>query len=162
MKFITVEATADHMAEIAVTARQQDKDEVFYQTGKPLSECLDYAYAVSPWSRAAYWGGKLAVVWGTEMIDNGKAIGCPWLTATPAIYTAKKEFKELSLEISKQLRDGYMYLANHVYTKNTAAIKWINWMNFVVYPPVRHGPQKKMFHPFDWRSPICVQPVALA
>jgi len=160
MRFITVDATSDHMAEMSVTARQQDKDEVFYQTGRPLRECLDYAYAVSPLSKASYWDGKLAVVWGTETFDKTKAVGIPWLTATPAIYKAKKEFKELSVEMGKQLREGYLYLANHVYTKNTAAIKWIKWMNFVVYPPVRHGPQKKMFHPFDWRSPICVQPQA--
>ena len=161
MRFITVDATSDHMAEMSVTARQQDKDEVFYQTGRPLRECLDYAYAVSPWSHAAYLDGELAVVWGTELIDKARAIGCPWLTATPAIYRAKQEFKELSAEMSKQLREGYLALYNHVYSKNVAAIKWVKWMNFIIEPAVPHGPQKKLFHPFSWRSPLCVWPQAV-
>jgi hypothetical protein len=155
MKFITVEATADHMAEIAVTARQQDKDEAFLQAGLPLEQCLDYSYIQSAWVNAAYWEGKLAAVWGVQTTDRQKAEGSPWMVATDAMYQAPKAFMNLSAEIRRDIREGYLYLENHICAANVAAVRWLRWMHFTIHPAVPYGLRGELFHRFDWRSPLC-------
>ena len=142
--------TEDVLAEAATVAREIDRQEAIYQTGKPLEEAMWSSFKMSSSSFAGRLDGELVVVWGVCALAPLEGIGQPWLVATPAIDRATFPFLRRCCYYLSDIKVGYDVLWNVVWEENRTAIGWLRWMGFEMKPMRKIGPYSKTFVPFLW------------
>lgn len=108
-------------------------------------------YSRDAWSVIV--NGKLLFICGVGRTSLIGDVGCPWLLGTTHISQFPKEFYKQSLQIVNEIRQNYKLLINHVYTKNTVAIRYLKRMGFELKDPVPHGANGELFHPFGMVTP---------
>lgn len=145
------EGTPAHVAEIATTAREVDRLEIFYQTGKGLPEALEYAFDLSTRVWAGYVDDKLITVWGVALGSVADGVGVPWQLATDDLERVAVPFIRRCWHYRNIMREGYDVLHNNVWAGNHTSIRWLKWMGFKLGEPVPMGPFREMFIPFSWK-----------
>ena len=145
------ELDVDTLAEAAVLAREIDKEEAVYQTGKLIKDALWDAYRMSSSSYAGRLDGELVCVWGVCATAPMEGLGAPWLVATPKLEDAAVPFLRRCWYYLNKMKSDYDMLFNIVYAENTTAIQWLTWMGFEMNEAQLYGPMSKPFIPFYWR-----------
>ena len=138
------------LAEAAVSAREIDRQEALYQTGKPLEDALWRTYQMSNGGYAGRLDGELVCVWGVCALAPLEGIGQPWLVATPALDRAAFPFLKQCWYYLNIMKTENDVLWNVVWNRNKAAIQWLTWMGFKMKKPRRVGPYREIFVPFEW------------
>lgn len=133
-------------------AREVDKVEAIYQTGKPLSEAIYDSYRMSSSAYAGWYGDDLVCVWGVCALAPMSGIGVPWLVATPALENAAVPFLRHCWYYLNKMKSEYEFLFNMVYSENDTAIQWLSWMGFEMSEAEPHGPMSMPFIPFRWKG----------
>jgi hypothetical protein len=138
------------IAEAVALARDIDREEALYQTGKPLEDALWDTYQMSPGGYAGRLGDELVCVWGVCALAPLEGIGQPWLIATDALNKAAFPFLKHCWYYLNDMKTDYDFLWNVVYEENASAIAWLRWMGFRMTPARKIGPYGKNFIPFEW------------
>lgn len=155
MDISIVPATPVHIAAMARRARQIDRVEAYYQTGRTLPDALAYAARISSEIWAGRVDGDLVALWGVGAIQPLSGIGAPWLVATDRLNDVAIPFLRRNKANLDRLRQSYDVLRNVVYAENTSAIRWLKWMGFKMQDPRPFGPLNKPFRQFEWRTKTC-------
>lgn len=95
--------------------------------------------------------GYCIAIFGVGSIDDDG--GCPWLLASDELFDKhSKEFVKQCAGFAKRLARNYRWLFNYVAVENTKAIRWLEWLGFIVdrqTPTVFKG---MTFYPFWYRK----------
>ncbi len=141
-----------HLDEIAVTAREIDKEEIWLQTGKPLGQVLVGAIDCSSESWAGYADDDLVCIWGVTVGDISRGVGVPWLIATDGLEEITVPFLRRGWYYLNRMKVTYPILQNVVYEKNVTAKRWLQWMGFDMGEIVEYGAHRAPFRHFQWRQ----------
>lgn len=144
-----VPATSAHAAELALTMRQQDRDEVWAQSALHPALALGASLGGSKQAWTGLVDGRVAVMWGVcpadEMDDSE---GIVWLLGTDELVLHARKLIRMARVCLDEMHGIYPTLSNHVDERNTVAIRWLKWLGFDIFPTVPYGPFKAPFHPF--------------
>jgi len=144
-----VPATTAHALELSLTMRQADRDEVIAQSGvhPGLAIGMSLGNSVKAWTGLA--DGKVACIWGVSADDDDAEVGIPWMLGTDLIAQHSVRFLIESRGALDEMQAMFPILRNHVDERNKAAIKWLRWLGFKIFPTVPFGPYNMPFHPFS-------------
>ena len=141
--FIRVTVPSD-LAELALTMRQEDREEVFHASrGTPLS-ALNKGFSTSHTCHTIEWNNKVVAIFGVGGVRG--VIGCPWMLGTVELKRCWSLLRECR-EILKGYLEDYKYLSNACWSKNDVHIKWIEWLGFTFEgEDIRNGETFLHFH----------------
>lgn len=73
-------------------------------------------------------------------------VGAPWLLGTNELEANARDFLRMSRDFKDQLLRRYSILRNFVDVRNTASIRWLEWLGFSLLDPVEmRGYQFRLF-----------------
>ena len=146
------ELTEYDVEEIATTARDIDKEEIWLQTGQDLDEALSDAIDFSSESWAGFVDYELVVIFGVSVGSIKDGIGIPWLIGTDQIEDVSVPFLRRGWYYLNRMKSSYDILQNVVYDKNVIAKRWLNWMGFEMGSVIEYGRHRAPFRRFEWRA----------
>jgi hypothetical protein len=144
-----IQADEDVAMDIGLNIREQDELEVRLSHGMSGLEAVLDSYIESDICMAIEG-------------DNGQPVGITgvcgdriWLLGTYALTATKNHRRELCIYgrewVDYCLEETGGPIGNHVYSKNTASIRWLKFLGFTVEHPEPYGPSAALFCPF-WRE----------
>ncbi len=146
-----VPARPEHLAPIAQAMREADRAEVWAAAMLRPGEALALSLAASPLAWAGLVDGRPACLFGASAAAPGSDHGVPWLLGTDAVEGNAVAFLRRNRPYVEAMQDRFGILSNHVDARNTASIRWLGWLGFILGDAVPLGPFALPFHPF-WRT----------
>lgn len=141
--------TADDIEPIAAAARQPDRDEIEQGCGQSIASALTLGLRSSVAAHVIAWGDTPLAAFGDVCYSPGAGIGIPWLISTEAIERHPRAFLRICKPLVAQMLDRHQTLINYVDTRNTAAIRWLEWLGFSMGSPTPYGPNQLLFRQFE-------------
>jgi hypothetical protein len=149
-EYAVVPATSAHIAELALTMRQADRDEAIAQTGIHPALALGLSVGNSDAVWAGLADGKVLCVFGVSDVgDPSGDVGAPWMLGSDLLVVHQRKFLRHCAECVEKMQTMFPVLQNHVDERNITAIRWLRWLGFVILPTEAHGPYGLPFHPFE-------------
>ena len=134
------------VSDLSGTMRQEDKDEIWHLARKTPEEALMAAYLGCEFNRTVLLDGRVACIFGV----GGKKgeVGIPWMLASDLLVKIRKPFLRESKEWLERMSEGYPYLYNMAWEKNTEHIRWLKWLGFDFKVPKPAGPDGEYYIEF--------------
>lgn len=143
-------ATAFDARLLAASMRPADRAEI-EAGGFGLHEAIQRSLDTSEAAWAVCAGDELLGLFGTNPIGSPEAkVGAIWLLTTTAVESHALPFLRASRYVMKLVSKKYRVLLNFVDENHEAALKWVSWLGFRVYPPEPYGRHGAPFHPIVW------------
>lgn len=142
-------ASPDDIEALASKIRPEDVAEIRAASGLAPDVGLKRSFALSThvWAARHRREGVIAV-WGVGPLSLAAGRGCPWLLASPALDRFGRQIVGLSHPLLARMRAAYPDLENHIDARNRRAVRWLEWLGFVVEPPAPWGAEGLPFHRF--------------
>lgn len=140
-------ATNEDLIALAADMRQADKDEVYASGGYSPLEALFDSAANSDFTHAILFNGQVGFVVGVDGTH-----GVVWALTGNLVNKYPKEFARVTRAIVHGLSRKYPVLQNMVDARYSAALRWVRWLGFKVYPAVPFGVEGLPFHPIILES----------
>ena len=144
--------TADDLALIAHNMRESDREEAWASHHFTPAEALAHSISVS--RGTAFVGeadGVPICVFGVQPPSLLGTVACPWMLGTDGVNVHSKPFLKRSLQWVRGISREFPELENYVDARNTASIRWLRWLGFMIYDPEPWGRDGLLFHRFDMR-----------
>jgi hypothetical protein len=141
--------TADDIDPIARSARQADRDEIEEGCGQSIASALTLGLRSSVAAHVIAWGDTPLAAFGDVCYSPGAGIGIPWLISTDAIEQHPRAFLRICKPLVAQMLERHQTLINYVDTRNTAAIRWLEWLGFSMGSAEPYGPAGLLFRRFS-------------
>jgi len=152
VKYTVVPATIKHCAELALTMRQADVEELSDLGHEPL-DALEQSVAFSRESYAGLVDGRVICLFGVAPKGVLSDEGFPWLLASDELRSVSRVFLRLNRAYMRKISRKYRWLHNYVSPRNTDAIRWLGWLGFSVSTtPQPLGPKGAMMLHFEMRA----------
>jgi hypothetical protein len=135
-----------HVAELSVTMRQEDREEIWHLARSTPEKALRVAYETCTYNRTVLLDGKVALIFGVGG-EKGR-VGIPWMLASPLLQKVRKPFLREAKGFLDEMSEGYPVLHNLAWSKNTEHIRWLKWMGFTFLPAVPMGPDGELYIEF--------------
>jgi len=134
---------------IAANARQADRDEIEEGCGQTITSALTIGLRSSVASSVIAWNDTPLAAFGDVSYSPGAGIGVPWLVSTNAIERHPRAFLRICQPLVAQMMERHQTLINYVDARNTAAIRWLEWLGFSMGSPTPYGPNQLLFRQFQ-------------
>lgn len=141
--------TVDDIEPIARTARQADRAEIEEGCGQSIAEGLALGLRSSVESLVIAWNDTPLAALGDVSYNPGAGIGVPWLISTEAIERHPVAFLRVCKPLVAAMLERHVSLINYVDARNTAAIRWLQWLGFDMGSPTPYGPNQLLFRQFQ-------------
>jgi hypothetical protein len=143
-----------HYEELAQTMRQDDRNEVYANSGLNPFEALAAAHNTSKYAVTLFINDKLAACFGIRPHNDEWAV--PWLLGTDAIYEHPFHYMRFSVNILGAFLSVWPNLINMMDARNEKGLKWARMVGFEIMESVPHGYLNMPFHPIVLRRPVNV------
>lgn len=147
-----IPAHPDHIAPIAATMRPADCFEIWAGSLTRPEEALNASLALSPKAWTAIVDSTPVCMFGAAAVSPLSKRGIPWFLASTRLERHRKPFLRHSRAQLDVMATDFPTLSNWVDARNLAAIRWLKWLGFTLYPAVPFGPFGFPFHPFELRK----------
>lgn len=145
-----VQASEDHVRELAETMSAADRAEVWAATHSTPIQALTYARKVSR-DTAYTWlvDGRVVAMWGVGFLTSLSMEGTPWMLSAEGLSRHGRTFARGSKIVAAEWRARYPILRNFVDARHKVALRWVEWMGFTILPAIPYGMDGLPFHPFE-------------
>lgn len=141
-----VQATQEHLSELARTMRPEDVQEVV-SLGDTPQRALEESYQRSILVHAALIDGEVAAVWGIVPWEGATGqIANVWMLSGGVVNRRKRAFLQGSRKVLGGLLSMYPVLVAYIGAEHQKAIRWARWLGMEVRRPVPMGNRGALFH----------------
>ena len=132
------------IAELALTMRQEDVQEVFHSSGgSPLGALVRGAEASCELFTIVK-EDRVVAIFG--LVGTKGVSGSPWMLGTEELPKCRSLLRDCRKIVARYLRD-YKYLTNACWSANDVHIEWIKWLGFTFNgEDIRNGETFLHFH----------------
>ena len=149
----TVEATTqEHIEELAVTMREEDKQEVWAMSHSSPLESLNNSVEISAEPLTGLVDGKVICIFGVVEPSILSTTGIPWLLGSDLVADHSKIFLKMNKVFIDTIKQRYSLLTNYVDNRNKVSMAWLRWLGFKLHKPAPYGPDRMLFRKFEFRS----------
>ena len=147
-----IATTPEHIAELAVTMRQKDVDEVWASHHSSPLAALERGVKMSEEPFTGLKGGEVVCIFGVSTSSPLSEEGCPWLLASDILHDdPATTFLRVNKVYVREIKKRYSKLVNYIDCRNEAGIRWIKWLGFELDEPAPYGLDGLPFHRFQCR-----------
>jgi hypothetical protein len=141
-------ASIEDALKLAETMRSEDVAEVYASSGlDPLSALL-IGIDNSTEAKVAIGDDEPIAIFGV-CPDGNESIGRVWLLGSDAIHDHRFDFLRKSKEWVDVLNIQYPVIYNHIDSRNTVHIRWLQWLGFsFINETPDYGFEKRPFYQF--------------
>lgn len=144
-----VKAKPYHIPWIANHAREADRVELWnYAMVSPMTALLR-SFEASEIAWTGLIDGEPVAMFGVVRSGLLSNMGRPWLIGTDKIEKHQFAFLRRNKPYIRKMNEVFPVMENYIDPDNTVAIKWLEWMNFVMEEARPMGPFRKMFVKFS-------------
>lgn len=137
-------------AELAVTMREEDKQEIWHFARSSPLDALKNGYSLSRRCFTIEWNGKVVAMFG--VVGEIGQIGVPWMLASDELPKIRKSFLKEAKKYLEIVFKDYPVLANYAWAKNTVHLNWLKWLGFTLCDPEPMGVDDELFISFYMRK----------
>lgn len=144
-----VPATLEHLLHVARHMRRVDVEEILAGSSRSPLEALLESQRVSEQTVAVLDAdGRPVAVFGVAPSCRLTGKGTPWMLGTDELSRYWRELTVDARRILGIMLDIYPRLENWVHIKNVTSVRWLQFLGFVMDPPVTllNGEQFMRFH----------------
>lgn len=134
--------------EISEKIRQVDRDECRWSAHIEAEDALWRGLEHSTMCWTGRINGNIACIFGVAPLSILGGVGIPWMLGTEELARHARTFLMASIVYVGLMSARYRFLENYVAANNTAAIKWLDWLGFSLWPARPYGPDGVLFHRF--------------
>lgn len=127
----------EDVAVIAAAARQADIEEMRDGAGVTVEQALQHGLELSSNCMVIMAGDLPLAALGDSRHDDD--IGIPWLVSTVHIEQHARGFLRACRPLLADMLTRHQRLLNMIDTRNTAAIRWLEWLGFTMSEPMPAG-----------------------
>lgn len=142
---MVVPTSLKHIAELSVTMRQEDKDEIWHLARLSPEEALRRSYDGSRYIRTVILDDRVVAIFGCGWVET---TGIPWMLASPSLLKIKKTFLRHCRDYLLEMSEGCSVLTNVAWSKNTVHLQWLQWLGFEMGQGTPMGPDGEIYIPF--------------
>ena len=143
---IVRDSTLKDIAELSVTMRQEDKDEIWHLARSTPHDALKAGFIGGDACKTVLLDGYVVCMFG---IGGKKGeVGIPWMLASDLLKDIRKPFVRECKKYLQELSDGYPLLFNVAWSKNSTHVQWLKWLGFEIKPAKPLGPDGELYHEF--------------
>lgn len=135
-----------HVAELSVTMRQEDKDEIWHLARSTPDKALRQGFEISSYCITTLLDDKVVAIAGISGEKGG--VGIPWMLASPLLTKIRKPFLREVKVYMEEMSQGYTSMYNMAWAKNTEHLTWLRWLGFTFLPAKPQGPDGELFIEF--------------
>lgn len=151
-RFRAEAATMEHAAELALTMRAADVEELD-DVGRQPYEALAISLAGSRDAYAALVDGKVACIFGVYPRSHISDEAFPWLLASDLIIRHGNTLHRLTMPWMAKVCSDFRWLHNYVSPRNVVAVRWLKRLGFVVSEELTpFGPKGALMRHFEMRT----------
>ncbi len=133
---------------IAAAARPADLAEIEEGCGQSMASALAVGLRSSVAAHIISWEGLPLAAFGDVSHSPCAGIGVPWLVSTMHIEKHARPFLRACRPLLNLMLARHPTLVNYVDARNTAAIRWLEWLGFEIGSAVAYGPKGLLFRQF--------------
>lgn len=147
-RYNVVSATEAHAVEMAPAMKDADVQEVWASTHYNPEKVLLMSLRGSSDARAGLVDGRVMWMTGFGDLSLLSGQGVPWLLSTSEIESHVRFFLRETKAYLAEMRPRYTSLLNFVDARHTAALRWMTWLGFEMFPAQPFGVDQLPFHLF--------------
>lgn len=131
--------TEEDLPLVATHARAPDVQEIHAAAGLSVLDALRYSLRNSVDPLIMEVDGKPLAALGEAPYGLLSGVGVPWLISTNFLPNHSRDFLRACRPLVQEMMGRHEVLTNFVDVRNTAAIRWLEWLGFVMASPVPYG-----------------------
>lgn len=139
-----------HIHSIAESAREADREELWASSFSTVDEVLHRGLAHSTHCWTVVDEEPVAMI-GVVPVSLVGGKGVPWMVATHLAEEKPTAFARACLKVMEEITAEYPYLVNFVDDRNMLAIRFLEWLGFLMGEPEPHGVLNMPFRKFEIR-----------
>lgn len=140
-------ATLEQAGALAGRLRQSDREELTAATGSEDHRFLiEQSIVGSSQAWACMLADRVVGLGGVTPVGHMAYVGSPWFVAADEISRHATTFLRHSRKKTQAMLREYDLLTNWVDARNTASIRWLKWLGYIVEAPAPFG---------AWQLPFC-------
>ena len=143
-------ATEDHVAYIAANMREPDVAEIWAAARMSPYDALAFSMRASREPMTGLANGRPVCMFGISTATPLSEVGHPWMLATAEIEDHARALVAGSRRYMEMARERYAHLENYVDARNAKAVKWLEWLGFILDPAAPFGIEGLPFHRYHW------------
>jgi len=144
-----VPAAPEHVGALALTMRAEDVAEVWAAGRRTPREALFEAVKVSRNPKAALYDGRVLCMFGIAIPTAVfSLVGIPWMLGSAEMPKHARALLRLSRAYIQRESQEF-FLVNYVDARYSAAVRWLRWLGFTIYPAEPFGDDQMLFHRFE-------------
>ncbi|HVJ40147.1 MAG TPA: hypothetical protein VM639_01570 [Dongiaceae bacterium] len=151
-RYHVVAARPVHVDRMAGIMRESDRQEVWAAAGLTPSAGLEISLASSLYAWTWLIDDIPACMFGIGSESLLSGVGMPWLLSADPVDRHRLAFLKYYRPFLARMRADFPLLVNWVDARYAAAIRWLGWMGFTLYPAAPYGPFGMPHHRFEMRS----------
>ena len=140
--------TEADIAAIASAARPADRAEIEEGCGQSIAGALAVGLRSSVAAHIISCGDMPVAAFGDVSHSPCAGIGVPWLVSTTHIEAHARPFLRACRPLLNLMLVRHPTLVNYVDARNTAAIRWLEWLGFEIGSATPYGPNGLLFRQF--------------
>lgn len=122
--------TPEHIEQLKLTMRKEDRVEALLSSGKSPAEVLDGILSLPTESYTWLDGGVVLCIFGVAQFPGRDDMGVPWLLASTSFEGKAKAISRSCKKHLARMSSPYKHLCNIVHAKNPKAIRLLTWLGF--------------------------------
>lgn len=143
-------AEISDVAAIAPSVRQPDIDELWASVRMAPYEALMASFRVSrDTAFTATSDGEPMCMFGVKAPSMLGSVAMPWMIASDRLEFNSRTFLRKSRQVLKIVSEQFPHMQNYVDARNVVAVRWLQWVGFLVYYPEPYGIDNLPFHRFE-------------
>ena len=151
-RYTVVEARLDHARAMAPVMRPGDRGEIWAAAGVDPLRGLKISLDASLYAWTWLIDDQPACMFGVGATSLLSGTGIPWLLSATLVDRHWLPFLKYYRPFLERMRADFPILTNWVDARYAAALRWLRWMGFQVFPAEPYGPFAMPHHRFELRS----------
>jgi hypothetical protein len=151
-RYTVVAARPEHAVAMAPLLRPGDRNEIWAAAAVDPLRGLEISLDASRYAWTWLVDGLPACMFGVGCAPVPDGIGIPWLLSAISVDRHWLPFLRYYRPFLDRMRADFPLLTNWVDARYAAALRWIGWMGFRIFPAEPYGPFALLHHRFELRA----------
>ncbi len=154
-KYEIVPTTAEHVLELELTMRNEDRAEIWASANYGARDALVASISLTDETYTGLVDGRVLCIFGVGKVTIMSNTGYPWLLSSIFVEKHMRPWARGSKIAMAYMTEhsGVDHLINYVDARYTVAVRWLAWLGFTIHEPEPFGIEQLPFHAFTWDRP---------